>query len=59
LYIPLFLETIIYAISVFYITQACEGLKVKPVLNYDNSLAISFMASNETLGAGAEEHAEG
>ena len=29
---PLFLEIIIYAISVFYVTQACEGLKAKPVL---------------------------
>jgi hypothetical protein len=30
--IPLFLEIIIYAISVLYVTQACEGLKAKPVL---------------------------
>jgi hypothetical protein len=29
---PLFLETIIYAISVFYVTQVYEGLKAKPVL---------------------------
>jgi hypothetical protein len=31
-YIPLFNEIIIYVISVFYVTQAYEGLKAKPFL---------------------------
>jgi hypothetical protein len=58
--ILLFLEIIIYNISVFYdVTQACERLKPNLFLNDNNSLAISLMASNETLWAGAQKHAEG